>query len=156
MAPGKKLEVEVVMCCQGCVDNVEEVLNETHGISSYKIERYDSRVFITENPNGGPDRKQLVKNLKKKTHDKKAEILRRTDSETKPSTPKPTTTTTVVYTGYPYMGPGYLVPWPPSAPSSSSVITNPNYFQHPVRCHYCAGYSDIVCGNCGRGSNYNV
>jgi hypothetical protein len=117
------------------------------GISEYKIERFNSLVIITGNPHGGPNRKELVRRLKKATHGKRAAILRETEIQA----PRPATTApTVVYVGYPSMAPGFQpVPWP-----TAPVITNPNYFQRPVRCHFCAQYSDIVCANCGRGSNY--
>lgn len=119
------------------------------GVADYKLDRWHSLLTITQTPGRGiADHRQLLKKLKKATHKKKAVLL--------PPRAQPASTTTTVYIGYPVVhGPGYLMPWPPSTPSSSSsFITNPNYFQHPAGCGHCWGYSDISCANCGRGNNF--
>jgi copper chaperone CopZ len=151
----KKLEVKVVMCCNTCVEKVEDAVRGMHGVFDCKTDRWNDLLTIELTPGGSLDHDKLVRKLKRATHDRKVKILESKSSSEEKKTPT-TTTTTVVYRN-PYMGPGYnggLVPWPTSSASSSNppFITNPFYLQHPVGCGHCYGYPGAVCGNCGRGS----
>lgn len=148
----KKLQVRVVMCCNTCVDKVEDTVSGMPGVAAYKTDRWKDRLTITESPHGGPDHYKLVRKLKKATHDRKVKILDSDDEEEEASS-SPEETPTVIY-HHKYYTPG-LVPWAPSSSGPSpSFITNPAYFHHPVGCGMCMGQSGAVCANCGRGAPY--
>lgn len=149
----KKLEVKVVMCCSTCVEKVGDAVRGMHGVSSFKTDRWNDRLTIEESPGCNVDRRKLVKELKRATHDRRKVEILESKSSTEDDKPSSSSTTTTVEVRNPYMGPS-MVPWPPSSASSSNspFITNPFYLQHPVGCGNCMGYPGAVCANCGRGS----
>lgn len=134
----KTLEVKVVMCCSSCVEKVEEAVSGMAGVFEYKTDRWNDRLTIVQTPSGGPNHRQLVKKLRKATHDKKVAILECSSTKSSSSTPATTTTTTVIYRN-PSIWPGY-----------NPFITNPNYLQHPVGCGICMRNPGAICANCGR------
>lgn len=108
-------------------------------------------------PGAGLDVHELLKQAKK--IDKKAKILVvKSVADPKPK-PKPAEESNHQYHLWAFQPPVYEVPqWihGPRGPVMVDVFNlypkNHPFVHHPIYCNWCAGYSNIACGNCGRNS----
>lgn len=142
----KKLEVKMRICCNSCEEKIGDEIRGMPGVFDFKTDKTNDLLTICESPGEGPNHKQLLKKLKKV--DKRAQIVTKPDNN---NTNEPTEGN-VVYVAVPVMAPG-MTPWNPQLGMSMwPPFLNYNYLQHRVSCGQCLGYSDAVCGNCGRGS----
>jgi hypothetical protein len=162
----KKLEItelSVQMCCPSCQQKVLEKFRNIRGVFDVNPDRPNSRVTVVSIPGGGLDVHELLKQAKK--IDKEAKILvvnSAADPKPKPK-PKPVEEPKPLPSDYQYgywalRAPVHEVPQWIHGPRGPVLVVdalnllprNHPFVHHPVYCHWCVGYANVACGNCGR------